>query len=282
MAVLAGVFACGGRVNRPPPLPSPASSGSKTETLSHDAPPGGWSFHYAVGSSNYRITRIAAIEAPSDSGLRREVSTNTTYESISVETGPGTDTMVVTVVADSFATTTQGRIGSVQPVQLPVKISGVSTEGGFKVEGQAPAARCDPVASTLVSDLRNLLPALPAQLTPGISWSDSIQTSSCQAGIPITVNLRRTFFVSGEARGEGRPSLVILRTDTITARGEGSQLQHRVALQAEGTGRATYHFDPAIGKVVQLTTGQDLNLAFTASSRTTRFRETSQQEFLLR
>jgi hypothetical protein len=114
-----------------------------------------------------------------------------------------------------------------------------------------------------------------------MSWSDSIQTSGCQAGIPTILNIRRSFLVSGEMSNKTQPLLVVQRTDSISARGEGSQLQHRVALQAEGTGRATYQFDLATGKVVDLRTSQDLNLSFSASTRTTRFREISQQTFLL-
>jgi hypothetical protein len=283
MTLLAGIVACAGKTGGgPQPHPFPTPVESPGGTVSREAPPGGWSFQYSVGTSNYRTTRNAAIEAQTDSGPHREISTNTTYESISLNrTATTPDTSLITVVADSFATTTQGRIGPVQPVQLPMRISATISGNGVSVEGQTPSGQCDPVASTLASDLRNLIPTLPAQLTPGMSWSDSIQTGGCQAGIPTTLDLRRVFLVSGETRAQNQSLLVVLRTDTIAARGEGSQLQHRVALQAEGTGRATYYLDPATGKVVQLTTEQDLNLSFSASARTTRFRETSRQEFLL-
>jgi hypothetical protein len=189
--------------------------------------------------------------------------------------------MLFNIVADSFATTTQGRIGSVQPVQLPVTVSGTLSGTGIEINGQTRSDRCEPVASSLASDLRNLLPQLPPQMTPGMSWSDSVQTTGCQAGIPTIINLRRVFLVSGQTVEGSQPLLVILRTDTIASRGEGSQLQHRVALQAEGTGRATYHVDFRTGKVVQLNATQDLTLTFSGSARTTRLHETSQQEFLL-
>jgi hypothetical protein len=230
---------------------------------------------------NYRATRVAAIEVQSDSGVSREVATNTTHELITLEATAVADTMLISIVADSFATTTQGRIGSVQPVQLPVTVSGTFTGSGIEITGQTRSDKCEPVASSLASDLRNLLPQLPAQMTPGMTWSDSIRTTGCQAGIPTIINLRRVFVVSGQTVEGSQPLLVVLRTDSITSQGEGSQLQHRVALQAEGTGRATYHIDFRTGKVVQLNTGQDLNLTFNGSARTTRLHETSQQEFLL-
>jgi hypothetical protein len=252
----------------------------RNERISQNAPPGGWSFRYGAGSSNYRATRIAAIEAQSDSGVTREVATNTTYEIITLDTAVA-DTVLVTIVADSFATTTQGRMGSVQPVQLPVTVSGALTGSGIEINGQTRSDRCEPVASSLASDLRNLLPRLPSQMTPGMSWSDSLQTTGCQAGIPTIIKLRRVFLVSGQTIEGNQSLLVILRTDSIDSRGEGSQLQHRVALQAEGTGRATYHIDFRTGKVFQLNTGQDLILTFSGSARTSRLHETSQQEFLL-
>ena len=281
LIAVAGIIACGSTANRPRPTPGDIVVEPRAETISHAAPPGGWSFRLAAEPSTYRVTRIAAIEAPSDSGLRREVSTNTTYEVVSLQSNQSSDTMVVTAVADSFATTTQGRIGSVQPVQLPAKIGAIITGSGIAVEGQPQAEKCDPVVSALVSDLRNLLPAFPTRMTPGMSWSDSIQAAGCQAGIPTVFELRRAFIVSGETTGQGQPLLVILRTDTISARGEGSQLQHRIALQTEGNGRATYYLESTTGKIVRLTTGQNLSLSFSASARTTRFRESSQQEFLL-
>ena len=281
VALLAGALACGTPVVQPAPSPIPGPTPPVTENTSHTAPPGGWNVHFSPGVAAYRTTRTAAIEAPSDSGLHREISSNTTYESISLEGSMVPDTMLITVIADSFATTTQGRIGSVQPVQLPAKISARLATGSITVDGPAQTVKCDPVASALASDLRNLFPPVPLGLTPGMSWSDSIQTSGCQANIPTVIDLRRVFTVSGETRGQGQPLLIILRTDTIIARGEGSQLQHRIGLQAEGTGHATYSFDPTAGRVTRLTTDQNLILSFTTSAQTIRFRETSQQEFLL-
>jgi hypothetical protein len=275
-----GILGCARATKPPQPYPTPGSVEPRNETISHTAPPGGWSFRYGTGSSNYRVTRVAAIEAQSDSGIGREVATNTTYEVITLGT-PATDTLVFNIVADSFATTTQGRIGSVQPVQLPITVSGRFTGSGIEINGETRSDKCEPVASSLASDLRNLLPQLPAQMRPGMSWADSVQTTGCQAGIPTIINLRRVFLVSGQTTQGNEPLLVILRTDTITSRGEGSQLQHRVALQAEGTGRATYHIDFRTGKVIQLNAVQDLTLTFTGSARTTRLRETSQQEFVL-
>src|SRR6476469_10407586 len=89
IALLAGVHACSSTANRPVPSPVPGPIQPGTETPSRNATPGGWTFHYARGLSNYRTTRIAAIEAPSDSGLHREISTNTTFESVSLDSGLG-------------------------------------------------------------------------------------------------------------------------------------------------------------------------------------------------
>ena len=273
------VLACGTKGSRRPvPVNVPEA---RSEPVSHSAPPGGWTFRYSPGTSSYRTTRVASIESREDSGSHREISTNTTYESIVLDPDSASGRVHVIVVADSFATTTQGRIGAVQPVSLPVKVTASLGDSGVVVEAPGEGEKCNSAGSTLASDLRNLLPRFPQGAVSGMSWSDSVRTNGCQAGIPTVFDLRRVFVVSGVMTENSNPVLVVLRTDTISALGEGAQLQHRIALRSEGTGRATYYLDLAAGKVLRLTTGQNLILSFSASGRKGSFLETSQQEFVL-
>jgi hypothetical protein len=97
--------------------------------------------------------------------------------------------------------------------------------------------------------------------------------------IPTAVHIIRSYIVSGETEYQGNPVLVVQRTDTIRAHGEGAQQQHRVMLDATGTGNAVYYLSPKDGRIVRLNAGQDLDLAITASGRIHRFKETSKQDF---
>src|SRR5450830_1573383 len=73
--------------------------------------------------------------------------------------------------------------------------------------------------------------------------------------------------------------LVVQRTDTIQAHGEGAQQQHPLTLDARGTGNAVYYVSPKDGRIVQLNTGQDLDLAITMSGKVHRFKQSSKQDF---
>jgi hypothetical protein len=131
----------------------------------------------------------------------------------------------------------------------------------------------------LATDLHNLLIVFPQQLATGLSWKDSTDVQGCQAGVPTSVHTNRAYAVSGTASYEGRPVLVILRSDTTRAKGEGGLQQHRVSIDATGTGTALYYLDLETGRVVRLTVDQITDLGVIASAKRSQFRQNSKQEF---
>jgi hypothetical protein len=170
-------------------------------------------------------------------------------------------------------------IGSVQPVQLPVQASGSFTDSSLTITTDKIGGKCNMVSSLLATDLHNLLVAFPERLSTGMSWKDSTDVEGCQAGIPTSAHTTRSYTVSGNASYEGHPVLVILRTDTTRAKGEGGLQQHRASIDATGTGTALYYLDAGNGRVVRLTVDQLLDLAVTASGKRSQFRQNSKQEF---
>jgi hypothetical protein len=87
------------------------------------------------------------------------------------------------------------------------------------------------------------------------------------------------YIVSGNASYEGHPVLVVLRTDTTRAKGEGGLQQHRISIDATGTGTALYYIDVESGRIVRLTVDQLLNLDITVSARQSQFKQNSKQDF---
>lgn len=241
-----------------------------------------WAFSYAPGAMRYQVSRTAAIESQSDSSRSREVSTNLTYELVTL--APGADSgIILTAVIDTFSTTTQGLIGPIQSAQLPVEVSGVFTGDSLSIgiDSTTNTSKCSPIRSALISDLHNLLTRFPAQLTPGLAWQDSVNSGGCQAAIPTMSRTTRSFVISGEAIYEGRPVLLIQRSDTIQAHGEGAQQQHPLKLDAVGNGSAVYYLDTKDGRLVRLTSGQELILTITTSSKPHQFRQSTRQDFRL-
>lgn len=265
----------GSRPTAPLPIPSPQPSQLPVPVT---AGAGAWSFKYSPGVLSYRISRTAAIESNGlDSARHREVSTNLTHESLTLE--PTDQATNFTAVIDTFATTTQGLIGAVQPVDLPVQFSGSFTDSALVISNEARGERCNALGSMLVTDLHNLLIVFPAQMSAGMSWKDSLDVRGCQAGVPTSIHITRSYVVSGEAPYEGRTILLIQRADTTRAVGEGGLQQHRIAIDGSGTGTALYYLDTAAGRIVHLTVNQLLNLGVTASGRRFQFAQDSKQDF---
>ena len=180
----------------PNPVPLPPTAGS-------------WTFNYASGAISYQISRTAAIESQTDSGAHREISTNSTHELVTLE--PAGDTIRFTAAVDTYSSTTQGAIGPAQVMQLPVQLSGTFVNDSLVLSSDSATEKCNPVSSALSADLHNLLLHFPAQLSQGSNWRDSVELKACQAMIPTTVRITRSFIVSGEAAYQGHSVLLVQR-----------------------------------------------------------------------
>ena len=254
---------------QPTPLPStpiPALSAASA-----------WTINRSSGAIPYQISRSAAIESQSDSNPHREILTNTAHELITL-TMVG-DTIRFTAIMDTSSSTTQGTIGPVQSVQLPVHLSGSARGDSLTISADSATEKCNPVSSALSADLHNLLIGFPIQLSKATSWRDSLELSTCQAMIPTTVRIARSYVVTGETTYQGFPVVAVQRRDSIHAHGEGVQQQHRVTLDASGIGSATYYLNPQNGFILRLNTEQNLDLAITTSGKIHRFRQISTQNF---
>jgi hypothetical protein len=249
-----------------PSLPNPVPSAAST-----------WTINRSSGAISYQISRIGTIESQSDSNPHQEISTNITHELITLDVAG--DTIHFTAVMDTSSTTTQGTIGPVQSVQLPVQLSGSAIGDSLTISTDSSTEKCNPLSSALSVDLHNLFAGFPIQLSQGSSWRDSLELRTCQGMIPTTVHTARSYVVSGEITYQGLPVVVVQRRDSVHAHGEGAQQQHRVTLDAGGTGNAIYYLNPQNGFILRLNTEQNLDLAITTSGKIHRFRESSTQSF---
>jgi hypothetical protein len=263
------------RPSSTPPEPTAVPSSPMTAT----ARSGSWDFSYASGVLSYQVSRNATITGRIDSTDKREVSGNLVHETITLE---GTDSLIrITAVIDSFATTTQGLIGAVQPVQLPVRTTGTMQPTGVSLSDTVSGSECSVVASVLKTDLNNLLIHFPPQLVSGSTWTDSVNVSGCQGGLPGASRIVRAFTVRGQMEVQGMPVVVVERVDTVSAHGEGAEQQHQVSFDATGTGGGKYFVDTTRGRVVRLTTEQRVVFSVIASGRTSSFTQVVQQDYRL-
>ena len=273
-SILILLATAGCATNRPPGPASPSSLPHQPSARVSDNGP--WTFAYVSDTLRLEITRTAAIESQADSAAHHEISSNNTHEVLILSVNA--DTVRYTAMVDSFSTASQGLIGNTQPASLPVQISGVidSLTGGVD-STIAPA--CDPVQSSLETDVRNVLVSFPRMLAPGLTWRDSILKVGCYGTIPLRVTVVRHFSVVGKTSFNGQAAVGVQRVDSITAQGAGRQQQHQLVIETIGSGAATYMLSPEEGRLLHLTITQYLEFTVRASGRTNRLRETAKEEF---
>jgi hypothetical protein len=271
------VVACaGGTVAHPPEAPTTpvvptASPGSSAARL--------WSFGYQAGISSYAVKRTATVGDQSDSLSTHEVATNIAHEVLTLERIG--DTIQALVVADTFAITTQGLLGPARPVSLPIQVTGALTRDGLTVTADSTAEACNPAKSAVESDLHNLVAWFPEQITAGMVWRDSVEMKGCQGMVPTTANIERLYTVIGETNYAGIPVVAIERRDSIHAHGEGAQQQHRLTIDVNGSGTALEYLSTSSGRLVSVTTNQELNLMVGTSAQVRRFKQTLKQELTI-
>lgn len=273
--------ACGGSrtATVPTTIPNPAPPPTQTPLPPISPNTGPWSFSYASGIATYRVTRSAVIQKTDSSPGQRETSTNVTHESLAIE--PAGENINIKAVVDSFTSTAQGLIGQVQSVEVPAEISAALTGAALVIKDDSARAACNTTSSILIADLHNLAVSFPISLSPGLSWKDSVNVQGCQAGIPTSSRLTRSFTVTGEVIYEGRPVVAIARADTARLQGEGGLQQHHLLISADGVGSATYYLDPQAGRVLRLTVDQTLSLELATVAAKSHFRQELKEEFVL-
>lgn len=278
--VLISLLGCARPTRTGQPLPQPPVSVTPVPAPGVQASQS-WSFIYQAGIAPYRITRTATIESIADSisPMVSDSSANIAHEVLALERIGDTIQFVLTV--DTFATAAPERAGNPRAEVLPVEIKGQMTRDSLIFTRDSADIRCNPIASAAISDLHNLLVRFPAELISGMAWQDSVGFQGCQASIPTTVHITRSFRVMGPAPDTESDVVAVERSDSIHAHGEGAQQQHHVVLDATGSGTAVYYLSISDGRVLRASSDQGLDLTVTTSENTGRFRQKLKQELTL-
>lgn len=75
--------------------------------------------------------------------------------------------------------------------------------------------------------------------------------------------------------------MVVERSDSIHAHGEGAQQQHHVVLDAAGDGTTVYYLSTSDGRLVRANTDQRLDIVVVTSENAGHFRQSLKQDVVL-
>lgn len=147
----------------------------------------------------------------------------------------------------------------------------VTDTGMYVVSPPLPESlKCDEI-NALIIRARDLIPQIPTNLKAGMTWTDSTTTEGCRGSIPTLSTVVRLYQVVGDTLFNDEPALLIRKTETISAKGEGNEGQHRVQMTATGSGTANLYFNILAGSFLGMTGTQTTDLTITASGRTSKF-----------
>lgn len=174
------------------------------------------------------------------------------------------------------------------PAALPLAFAGHIASGGLtldSVAGRAIAtvADCENPGLNQMGVIQRNISITPLTLRPGTAWTDSSMVKACSGTIPVELTSVRIYTVTGEAQGALSGAIVVERSERIRATGEGAQGQHRIGLQATGSGSARLLLEPASGllrlaegesrtAIVIRSSGRQQQFVQTVRERTTRVR----------
>lgn len=240
-------MACMKRPQAEVPVPTPAPTSAPPSA--HPTPPipapgttvlrqhisenagGPWTFTYTPATLTYDIMTEGTVAMLPDSTNLRALASVT-------------QRVTFAVAAD----------GSVQLIDPPVPTGPV----------------CDSIA-VLAGRTTQLLPKLPSQLTAGLTWSDSATVDNCVGNAFANTVLAHTYTVMGDTVFNGTKVLHIVRSSVMTAKGEGSEGQHRVLLTTSGTGTTDLYFDVTAGRFLGSLGTQTSLIDVTTSGRLSHF-----------
>ena len=143
---------------------------------------------------------------------------------------------------------------------LPLQFTGRILSGGLVLDSVAGraigiVADCENPGLNQMAVVQRNLPVVPLVLRTGMSWTDSSTVATCTGSVPVRLTTVRSYTVLGEGRNSGTPVIALDRTEKITAIGEGAQGQHRIGVQAAGTGSARIFIQPGTG-LLELNEGE--------------------------
>ena len=210
-----------------------------------------WTITPGTQPRGYLSTATVTLELISDTATVRDSFTQRARFTLLTASASGSTSFLGSI--NSLATDAGNRVGPVELLPtFPVTFTGHITDRTVILDALNGQARqstiecSDPALSALNVIHRNII-ILPAQLIQGMTWKDSTSINGCNGTIPITTISIRAYSVIGEAESEGRPAILVNRTEKFLSTGEGSQNQHRILITTEGTGTAKIYLDRASG-----------------------------------
>ena len=234
-----------------PPFPSntPAEAAPNEHAIAaHTAK---WSFHRGSTTMSYHLVSTTTIRTEPDTSQLRDTITVSMSFSLAIDTAG----LNISGILNQAATYTGIRENATPVLSLPtpVTFAGSISQAGIDLHPSALTSAeipCSGLTDTWLTRVKLLLDSIPSTVQIGMSWRDSTNLQVCQGSIPIELFLIRHYRVAGETTKLGQQVVLIERSDSTQAIGQGIQGQHQVSIESRGEGGASLFLDIRTGSLI--------------------------------
>jgi len=276
----AALAACAGRAPGPAETPAPAPRPPAGATPAPATPSAtSWRFAWSTEAQAFAVRTEADVERSGTVGAaeRERVESSARVTLAMLPAGSG-GTRAVAGRVDSLRVRASARVsgGADAPLAAPVSVRGsIGARGAVRldVDGTAAMGGCGtPAGASAITALaiaRETLPRVPAALTVGARWRDTVATVSCAGPLPVTVQAIAAY----EVEGQDGALLRVRRRTNSTLRGQGFAGGQSVRVSGSGTADATLLLDPARGALQGVTGEGRTTMTMTLGTATHAFEQ---------
>jgi hypothetical protein len=206
------------------------------QPAAESAAPSG-TFMYASGTRHYRITSVDTRTQDQAGGRAPfEFATTTTQFVTLVLASKARDTLALTLTLDSVAVTSTLDA----PAADLQGYRGARMEGTMSPQGRLyvfapPASVTDTKTIALYRAFGRFLAAVPAQVGPGTTWTDTSSDTFKRGEFDIKTSTVTTSKITGDTTVAGEHAWQLERTAVISTTGEGKEKDKPIHLVADGT-----------------------------------------------
>ncbi|MGI9078620.1 MAG: hypothetical protein ACR2G6_15015 [Gemmatimonadaceae bacterium] len=226
----------------PERFPAPEPVNAPPATIASDPLDGRSAFRYALGTRTYEISseariRLASDTVPQSETVRISALVTLTFEATS-------DSLLAVAGSVSHYEVFRGAAIPAPDSTPPSTASfhAAITLAGKVVSFVGDTAGCN-LQEPLLAVAQRAIIATPGTLDAGARWSDSVSTTVCRGGTPITTGAVRDYEVEARELTNGAPVARVRRRETFTLAGSSSLNGRHVAIMGRGSSDAVLKFD---------------------------------------
>jgi hypothetical protein len=273
------VSACGGLSggSRSRPEPRPAEHAAPADPLS--AP---WVVRRSDGPIEQRLHVAATLESQLDS--TKPSTADTLQSQLTASWSMASGNFPRRFIGSISDYRVSGAMGD--SLRVP---QGLALPFSFVAEQSTPreqprfvspdADACAPAAS-LVHGVRDLWLSLPDTLRAGMEWEDSTTYGVCRDSVLLSMEVRRTFRVTGALLRDSAVLVTVERRTATRLWGSGRQFGDSVTFSGEGTGTAMFEVSLISGAAAFASGESELRVVMRGSRRTQQLTQRSRISIL--